>query len=287
MILVTSSAGLTGRTIIRGLGKAGHPVRALIRRPEQEATVRAAGAREVAVADLLDASAVARATAGATAVYHICPRMSKDEIAIGETMIRAAEKAGVRHFVFHSAIHSLLADLPHHANKLQVERALVESELDYTILQPARYMQNVLAEWPSITERGVYPVPYSVDAPMCLVDLEDVAEAAGLVTGNPAHAGATYGLHGADTLSAADEARVLGEALKRPVVARQLPLDEWRRAAEKVRTLSQIDLMLRMFAYYDRHGLRPGNPGILAWLLGRRPTTYAEFVARSREGSAR
>ena len=63
--------------------------------------------------------------------------------------------------------------------------------------------------------------------------------------------------------------------------------DEWGRAAEKVRTPSQIELMLKMFAYYDRHGLRPGNPGILAWLLGRRPTTYAEFVARTRGGDAR
>ena len=287
MILVTSSAGLTGRTIIRGLATAGHPVRALIRRAEQEAAVRAVGAREVAVADLLDPSAVARATAGVAGVYHICPRMSKDEVAIGEAMIGAAEKAGVRHFVFHSAIHSLLADLPHHGNKLEVEKALVESALDYTILQPARYMQNVLAEWTSITERGVYHVPYSVDAVMCLVDLEDVAAAAALVTGNPVHFGATYGLHGADVLSAADEARIIGASLGRAVVARQLPLDEWRRAAEKIRTPSQIELMLKMFAYYDRHGLRPGNPGILAWLLGRRPTTYTEFVARTRGGDAR
>ena len=88
-------------------------------------------------------------------------------------------------------------------------------------------------------------------------------------------------------LHQADEARPLRPHLGRPVVARRLALDDWRRAAQKIRTPSQIELMLKMYAYYDRHGLRPGNPGILAWLLGRRPTTYAEFVARTRDGNAR
>ena len=32
-----------------------------------------------------------------------------------------------------------------------------------------------------------------------------------------------------------------------------------------------------MFRYYNRHGLR-GNPNVLAWLLGRRPTSFDEFV---------
>lgn len=281
MILVTSSAGLTGRTIIRGLAAAGHEVRGVVRRAEQEGVVRAAGARATVVADLLDGAAIHRAMAGVTAVYHICPRMSQDEVAIGARMVRAAESVGVRHFVFHSAIHSLLVGMPHHGNKLQVERALIESSLPYTILQPARYMQNTLVAWPSITESGGYRVPYSVDAVMCLVDLDDVAAVAATVVGNPTHFGATYGLDGPDALSAAQEAAILRELLQRPVVARQISLAEWRTEAETVRTPSEIEYMLKMFAYYDRHGLRPGNPNVLGWLLGRPPTPYRAFVARA------
>jgi uncharacterized protein YbjT (DUF2867 family) len=280
MILVTSGAGLTGRTVIRAMSAAGHRVRALIRRPEQERTVREAGAGEAVTGDLRDPATLNRAAAGARAVYHICPRMSVDEPAIGRAMIAAATAAGVGHFVFHSAIHSLLRDMPHHGNKLEVEQAVIESPLDYTILQPARYMQNTLVEWRSIAERGVYGVAYSPDARMCLVDLEDVAAVAARVVGNAAHFGATYNLDGAEALSAAEEAHILGAMLGRDVVARRISAEEWRRGVETIRTPSQIDYLLRMFAYYDRHGLRPGNPNVLRWLLGREPTSYRQFVSR-------
>jgi uncharacterized protein YbjT (DUF2867 family) len=281
MILVTSSAGLTGRTVISALAASGHRVRALIRRAEQAAVVTEAGAADVAVADLLDAAAIRRAMAGAEDVYFVCPRMSKDEPAIGAAMIHAATAAGVRHFVYHSAIHAQLVDMPHHAGKLRVEKALIESRLDYTILQPARYMQNTLTEWPRITGRGVYHVPYSPDVAMCLVDLEDVAAVAAAITGVRAHFGATYGLDGPESLSAAQEAAILTDVLGHPVTARQVPIDEWRRAAEKIRTASQIDYMLKMFAFYDRHGLRGGNPNVLTWILGRAPATYRAFVVKT------
>ena len=51
-------------------------------------------------------------------------------------------EARVAHFVFHSAIHSLLSDMPHYGNKVKVEKAVIESSLDSTIVQPARYMQK-------------------------------------------------------------------------------------------------------------------------------------------------
>lgn len=281
MILVTGSAGLTGRFVTRALAKAGHDVLAMIHRPEQESVVRDAGAREALAGDLLDPGAVARAMAKATAVYHVCPRMSNDEVTIGLTVVRAAERAGVRHFVFHSAIHSLLADMPHHGNKLQVEKGLIESALNYTILQPARYMQNTLVEWNAINERGTYKVPYSTEAVMCLVDLEDVATVAARVVGDPTHFGATYNLDSHEALSAEEEARILSELLGRQVVATRVSTEDWRRAVETIRTASQVEYLLKMFAYYDRHGLRPGNANVLSWLLGRQPTTYREFVART------
>lgn len=281
MVVVTSSAGMTGRFVTKALSTAGQRIRAVIRRAEQEATVREAGAAAVVVADVLDRASIEAAMVDATAVYHICPRMSKDEVAIGTTLIQAAERAGIRHFVFHSAIHSLLEAMPHHWNKLHVERALIESSLHYTILQPTRYMQNTLVEWAAIAERGIYKVPYSPNAVMGLVDLEDVAAVAARVVGNPAHFAATYELAGVDALSAVDEARVLTEMLGRPVIATRVPIDEWRTAVATIRTPSQIEYLLKMFAYYDRHGLRPGNPNVVTWLLGRRPATYRQFLERT------
>jgi uncharacterized protein YbjT (DUF2867 family) len=281
MILVTSAAGLTGRHVVRALAGAGHDVLGMVHRREQEAAVRAAGARKAVVGDLLDVASVRAAMAGTTAVYHVCPRMSKDEVTIGQTMIQAAQEIGVRHFVFHSAIHSLLTGLPHHANKLQVERLLIESELPYTILQPARYMQNVLVNWPTIVQRGTYTVPYSPESRMCLVDLEDVALVAARVLGDESHFGATYNLDGQESLSAVEEATIIGALLGRDVAAVRVSTEEWRRAVETIRTPSQIEYLLKMFEYYDRYGLRPGNPNVLGWLLGRSPSAYEDFIVRT------
>ena len=35
----------------------------------------------------------------------------------------------------------------------------------------------------------------------------------------------------------------------------------------------------RLCIYYDRYGLT-ANPNVLTWLLGRKPTTFVEYVRR-------
>ena len=41
----------------------------------------------------------------------------------------------------------------------------------------------------------------------------------------------------------------------------------------------QRETLTRMFANYARDGLK-GNPNVLSWLLGRPPTSVADFAAR-------
>jgi hypothetical protein len=41
-----------------------------------------------------------------------------------------------------------------------------------------------------------------------------------------------------------------------------------------------------MFRYYEGYGMA-GSPGVLEWLLERRPTRFAEFVARCSVRDAR
>jgi uncharacterized protein YbjT (DUF2867 family) len=176
--------------------------------------------------------------------------------------------------------------MPHHWQKLRVEERLFESGLPYTILQPAAYMQNVLAFWDQIVEQGVYPVPYTVEARLGMVDLEDVAEAVVAVLTGPGHVGATYELAGAEVLSQAQVASILAHQLGRPVRAECVPLEAWeRRAREAGLGDYQVEALTKMFRYYDLHGFW-GNPRVLGWFLGRPPTTFAAFVHRSKGGQA-
>jgi len=286
MILVTGAAGKTGQAVIKALVARRQPVRALVRRDEQTQTVKSLGAEEAIVGDMRDATALKRAAQGVHAIYHICPNVSPEEIQIGKTAIAAAREAGVERFVFHSVMHPQTEAMTHHWNKLRVEEALFESGLAYTILQPSSYMQNVLGGWKAIVERGVYTVPYTVEAHMSMVDLDDVAQAAAVVLTEPGHLGATYELAGPEVLTQTQVAEILSKHLKRPVRAEQITIEAWTlQARASGMGEYQIETLTKMFHYYDRSGFW-GNPHTLSQLLGRTPSKFDAFVERTiREGS--
>ena len=283
MILVTGAAGKTGKAVIRALSSKRQEVRALVHRKEQAELVQSLGAKEVVVGDMQSSNTLAEATRAVSAIYHICSNMNPDEVQTGRAMISASKSAKVAYFVFHSVLHPQAETMPHHWNKLRVEEALLESQLSYTILQPASYMQNILANWRDIVERGVYSVPYSVEARMSTVDLDDVAEAAAKVLSEPGHVGATYELAGPEALTQTQTAAVLSKQLGREVCAERISVEDWRRRAlNSGLGPYAIDTLIRMFEYYNRHGFW-GNPRVLTDLIHRPPTKFEEFVRRIKE----
>lgn len=282
MFLVTGAAGVTGRAVIHALAARGARVRGLVSRESSREAVVAAGAAEAAFGDLRDPASVRAALRGAAAVYHICPNMSEAEIAIGANLIAAARAEGVSRVVYHSVIAPQIKALPHHWDKLRVEAMLIESGLAYTILQPAVYMQNLAFQWREIVERGEYAQPFSADARLTLVDVDDVAEAAARVLAEPGWENGSFELASADSLTRREMCAVLAEALGRPVRPVTLALADWRKATEPRLGKPATDRLEAMFAYYDRHGLAAGNPRALTALLGRAPARFRDFVRRAR-----
>jgi NAD(P)H dehydrogenase (quinone) len=281
VILVTGAAGKTGQAVIKALVARRQPVRALARRDEQTQIVKSLGAEEAIVGDMRDATTLKKAARDAHAIYHICPNVSPEEIQIGKTAIAAACEAGAERFVFHSVMHPQTEAMTHHWNKLRVEEALFESGLAYTILQPSSYMQNVLGGWKAIVERGVYTVPYTVEARMSMVDLDDVAQAAAVVLTEPGHLGATYELAGPEALAQTQVAEILSKHLKRPVRAEQITIEAWTlQARASGMGEYQIETLVKMFHYYERNGFW-GNPHTLTSLLGSEPTKFETFIKRT------
>ena len=198
----------------------------------------------------------------------------------GRAIIQAAQSAAVEHFVFHSVLHPQVEAMPHHWQKSRVEELLLESGLSFTILQPTVYMQNVLTGWGQILENGKYPVPYSPETRLSLVDLEDIAHAAAIVLTEPGHMGATIELVGTPAMSQIDIAQALHQQLGRPVTAEVMPLEAWERGARASGLGDyQVSTLIKMFRYYESHGFI-GNSNALRCLLRRQPTSLADFVRR-------
>lgn len=278
MILITGAAGKTGQAVIPALVERDTAVRAFVYRQEQTTLVKELGAKEVVVGDMRNAATFRQATQGVRAIYHICPNMSPDEVTIGQTAIAAAHTAGVKHFVYHSVLHPQTEAMPHHWRKLRVEELLFKSGLDFTILQPAAYMQNVLVGWTTVIEQGVYRVPYPVETRLGMVDLEDVATVAAIVLIEPGHAGAIYELAGPEVLTQTEVAAVLSQILGRDVRAEQMPIAVWTQQAHAAGLdADKIETLVKMFRYYEQYDFW-GNPRVLGWLLNRPPRRFQAFI---------
>jgi nucleoside-diphosphate-sugar epimerase len=141
-------------------------------------------------------------------------------------------------------------------------------------------MQHLLPIWKTVKETGIHSMPFDVTQRFSVVDLGDVAEVAAKVLTEPGHDNATYPLAGSEALSQRDMAQILSGLLGKPVRAEEKSLDDFRKEATAAGMPAvRIDTMCTMLKHYGAHGLT-GNPNILAWLLGRPPTTFREFVRR-------
>lgn len=277
MVLVTGASGKTGIAIIRSLVETRNDIRALVHRQEKRSIVIEAGAKEVIVGDMGDSRMLEEATEGIEAVYHICPNVSPNEVTFGRNIIRASQKSGIQHLVYHSVLHPQIEAMPHHWAKMRVEALVLESGLPFTIIQPAAYVQNILAYWDEIVRRR-YPVPYGPSTRLGMVDLNDVAEVAAIVVNDQNHSGSIYELSGPDVYSQLEVAAILEDELGFTVNFEQISIGDWKKSAlAKGLGVYQVETLAMMFEHYDEFGFW-GNSKILTWLLGRKPNSLRDFL---------
>lgn len=149
MILVAGATGMVGGMIVDGLLAQGRQVRALVRSPESAERLGARGA-ETVMGDLKDRASLDRACAGVDVVVTTANSAARGGADTPETveeqgnrnLVDAARAAGVRHFVFTSALGSALdSPVPFLRGKAIAERYLKESGLTSTILMPNLFME--------------------------------------------------------------------------------------------------------------------------------------------------
>lgn len=276
-VLVTGAGGKTGAAVLAALRARGARTVGLVRSPRhtapgQEAVV---AADAVVVGDQLDVELLVRALAGVDAVYAISPNLSPDELEMSLALIEACRRTGVRRLVLHSVIHPQLSAMPHHADKGRAEEAVVESGLDWTVLQPNAYLQN-LAGYLAGMRDGRYAPPYAIDRGSALVDLADVADVAARVLLDDIGIHATFELSGPRACSPVEIASAAGEILGRPVQAVRTDPAEF--VAGSGLDPQRRQRLLAMLHHYDHHG-SPGDATVLRSLLGREPRGLREVLA--------
>lgn len=276
VVLVVGATGKFARMIVPELRRRNVVVRALVRDEARAAVARSLGVTEIALGDLRDAESLTRAMPGVDGIFHIGPAFTSDEAAMGVALVEAAQQSSVRKFVFSSVIQPTNTRLANHASKIPVENALYSSRLEYTILHPANFMQNIGLAWPSIRDHACFGEPFPKNTRIARVDYRDVAEIAAVALTDDRLAYATLELC-AGMFSRMDIVAALSEALGYPVAALQPGFSEWAAKARLPYGEDQLLLLAKVFDHYQAVGLG-GNSLALRAALGREPRSLREYI---------
>jgi uncharacterized protein YbjT (DUF2867 family) len=214
-VLVVGATGKVGSALVKNLLAKEIGVKALVRDVEK---ARNLFPREVELCrgDLEDSPSIAQAIQGADKVFLSTPnRLS--QVDVEKNIIDLSKKAGVAHIV------KLSGGSAHEASPARIarwhgeaERYLERSGISYTHLQPEFFMQNLLGFSAQIAQ-GTLSLPLG-NAPMGLVDANDIgAVAANILTGE-GHAGKTCRITGPEALNADQLASVFTRILGHQVV---------------------------------------------------------------------
>jgi NADH dehydrogenase len=144
VLLLTGATGLVGGALLRRLTAAGEPVRCLVRDPRRLGPDRVRV--QIALGDLADPPSFRNALRGVRTVVHLAAAIrdqragSIEELDAIATwrMVQAAERAGVQHFVFFSALGASSHDRTRVLRaKALAERAVLASDVRKTVFAPS------------------------------------------------------------------------------------------------------------------------------------------------------
>jgi uncharacterized protein YbjT (DUF2867 family) len=250
-VLVAGATGQQGGAVANALLSKGHRVKALTRRPDGHAARRlvAAGA-EIVEGDLGDAASIAKAASGVDTLYLMGNSYEagvEEETRQGVIAADAAKAAGVGHLIYSSVADAdKKTGIPHFESKYLVEKHVAGLGIPYTISAPVAFMENIVAPWSiGALSQGTYAFAVPPKRVLQLVALADIgAFVTALVERREQVFGKRFDFAG-DELSGEEQAKILSQAIGRPISYQEIPIAVARQQSEDVAL---------MFEWFDRVG---------------------------------
>lgn len=274
-LLVTGSTGTVGLPLVRTLLRAGAPVRAAARHPPSGIE-----AVQPVRFDFTDPTTFDAAFTGVEVMFLVRPpalaRPDRDLI----PALRHAAALGLRHVVFLSVQGAERLPLLPHA---RIERWLRGSGLGWTFLRASFFDQNLLTvHGDQIRQRGELVLPAGRGR-TAFVDAEDVADVAAHALLQPdRHRDRAYTVTGAEALSYGEVAGIMTAVLGRPIRYTQPGLLAYALRSRRLGLPPAMVAVTAVVYTTARLGLAARLSNDTGRILGRSPTSVAEFVSRER-----
>jgi uncharacterized protein YbjT (DUF2867 family) len=232
MIVVTAPTGSIGSQVVDGLLTRDEPVRVIARDPRKLAEPVRASA-EVVEGSHLDPDTVARAFAGADAVFWLLPP-DPGAASVHEAYVEATRPAAeafvaqrVGRVVGISALGRGTPQAAHAGyvtGSLAMDDLIASTGVPYRALAMPSFMDNLLRQVPLIRDRGLFTSPIAGDRMLPSVATRDIAAVAVDALTGPAWTGFDERpVLGPEDISFDGMARIMSEVLGRPVRFQQIP----------------------------------------------------------------
>jgi uncharacterized protein YbjT (DUF2867 family) len=281
-ILVTGATGKTGSVVVGELLKAGHPVRAMVRREDgRSAQLKALGA-EIAVVEMSDVERIAGALKNVQRAYY-CPPFDPYMIQGAAAFAVAARESRLEHIV---GLTQWLSS-PSHPALMTRQHWLVDRLFSmtpgvaHTIVRPGFFADAYLVLTGVAANLGVFPWVFG-DSRNAPPSNEDIARVAVSALMDPArHAGKIYRPTGPELLSGQDMANAIGRAVGRSVRAVPTPAWMFLKGARMIGI--PIDILSGVRYYIDDHkrgAFELGAPTTDVLDVTGRPAEDFETIAR-------
>lgn len=231
MILLTGGTGVVGSALLPRLLDAGHDVRCLVREPRRLGPDRVRV--QLSLADLGDPRGLRHAVRGVDTVIHLAaairdqpPRRVEEVTALGtHRLLQAAEGAGVRRFIFTSALGATSFQRTRFFRaKALAEQRVAASELETTILAPS-IIYDRTDDWVTLMRRlALLPVLPISGRGRAVYEPIWAQDAAGAVLGALEAETGRYELAGPERFTYEQIARLIATAAGRDRPSLHVPL---------------------------------------------------------------
>ncbi|MGI9343862.1 MAG: SDR family oxidoreductase [Gammaproteobacteria bacterium] len=275
MIFLTGATGKIGGETAKQLLEQGASLRALVRDEAKAADLKAAGA-ELVVGDIADADTVRRGMDGADKAFLLLPNGEQQE-ANEKQFTDLAVAAGVKHFVKMSSMEAVAdAETPIPRAHWAAEEYIRASGLNWTMVKPNFFMQNLLASAASIKEKRKFFLPMG-DGRTGMADARDIGAVCAEVLTGSGHAGQSYEITGPEILTFYDVADRFTKVLGEKVEYVPMPMEAFRERMTGILQPWHLDAVCELFREIAEIGL-DNTTDTFKQLIGRDPISVNQFI---------
>jgi uncharacterized protein YbjT (DUF2867 family) len=274
VFLVTGATGNAGGAVVRALARDGQPVRALVRQ-ESDPAIWPPGV-ELAVGDLNRAESLRRPLEGVRSVFLLSGYQQLEQ------SLAELRRAGVERVVLLSSSAAPGGDLSNAVARYHIltERAVRDSGLAWTFLQPNSFMSNTLA-WKAQLDAGdVVRLPFP-NVRIATIDPDDLGAVAAIALTSGDHDSRAYRLSGPESLLPADQVRILADVLGRELRFEGLSDTDARIELSERMPSEYVEAFFSFFVAgdLDESQVLP----TVEEVTGRKPRTFEQWAQAHRE----